>query len=157
MWNFDTKAKIIVGTVKLREGSLTALLTERCCCCGARVDKIFTGLATNQTAVFQATIYSYNLKGRSERVTLPKMTLDAEECCHAAVSHHYLVEFPNFDIYTTMDNICQNWWTLNKTICVVLVNINFYGSRLHCHYLSWYLLWIYEHHFNLSLGKYELL
>ena len=89
--------------MKLREGSLTALLTERCCCCGARVDKIFTGLATNQTAVFQATIYSYNLKGRSERVTLPKMTLDAEECCHAAVSHHYLVEFPNFDINIAMN------------------------------------------------------
>merc|ERR1711952_370667 len=69
----------------------------------ARVDKIFTGLATNQTAVFQATIYSYNLKGRSERVTLPKMTLDAEECCHAAVSHHYLVELPNFDIDTAMN------------------------------------------------------
>ena len=72
-------------------------------CCGARVDKIFTGLATNQTAVFQATIYSYNLKGRSERVTLPKMTLDAEECCHAAVSHHCLVELPNFDIDTAMN------------------------------------------------------
>ena len=72
-------------------------------CCGAGVDKIFTGLATNETAVFQATIYSYNLKGRSERVKLPKMTLDAEECCHAAVSHHYLVQFPNFDIYTSMN------------------------------------------------------
>ena len=29
MWNFYTKAEIIVGTVKLREGSLTALLSEQ--------------------------------------------------------------------------------------------------------------------------------
>ena len=37
------------------------------------------GLSSNQTTVYQVQIYSYNLKGRSEVVTLPKITLDAEE------------------------------------------------------------------------------
>ena len=37
------------------------------------------GLSSNQTTVYQAQIYSYNLKGRSEVVKLPKITLDAEE------------------------------------------------------------------------------
>ena len=61
--------------------------------------------------------------------------------------------FSFFKIEYTSHYWCQNWWTIDKTICVVLVNINFYGSRLHRHYLSWYLLWIYEHHSNLSLAN----
>ena len=39
------------------------------------------GLVPNQTSVYQASIFSFNLKGRSEAVVLPKITIDAEENC----------------------------------------------------------------------------
>ena len=45
---------------------------------------LYLGLTSNQTTVFLLRVYSYNLKGRSEVVTLPKITLDAEENCHAS-------------------------------------------------------------------------
>ena len=37
------------------------------------------GLTTNLTTVYQASIYSYNLKGRSDTVHLPSITIDAQE------------------------------------------------------------------------------
>ena len=40
------------------------------------------GLAANLTTVYQASIYSYNLKGRSDTIVLPPVTIHAEASSH---------------------------------------------------------------------------
>ena len=54
---------------------------------------LYLGLTSNQTTVFLLRVYSYNLKGRSEVVTLPKITLDAEENCHVSLKSDRKFDF----------------------------------------------------------------
>ena len=165
---------LAMSTVKLREGSLTALLTEQILVlllflwCPSWQDIYRFGHQPDGGVPGDDLLLQPEGKIRASHASEnDSWCWGMLSCCGLSSLLSRVPQFRHqhcneYDKTTTWRQLilmywCQNWWTLNKTICVVLVNINFYGSRLHCHYLSWYLLWIYEHHSNLSLGKYELL
>ena len=52
------------------------------------IDFCSTGLQQNQTVEYEAEIFSFNSRGRSEVLRLPKITLNAEEIVAALSSHN---------------------------------------------------------------------